>query len=83
VAIDTMMSKNPLKMKKKLITAASAANVSPGWMNATIPTPTNSKPSSPCKIFHHPWDAASRKNSFTPARIATTPKRMEIALTDV
>src|SRR5262249_24446683 len=32
-----MMSNVPAKTRKKLITAASAANVSPGWMNETMP----------------------------------------------
>ena len=83
VAIATTMSKTPLKIRKKLKTAASAANVLPGWMKATIPTPTNSTPSRPCSTFHQPPDAASMMNSLTPAKIATTPKRIEIALTEV
>ena len=77
------MSKVPLKMRKKLNTAASAANVSPGWMNATIPTPMNSTPRRPCSTFHQPPDAASMMNSFTPAKIATIPNRIEMALTEV
>src|SRR6266480_4142042 len=35
--IALMMSNVPAKTRKKLITAASARNVSPGWMNETIP----------------------------------------------
>jgi hypothetical protein len=32
-----MMSNVPAKTRKKLITAASAKNVSPGWMNEMMP----------------------------------------------
>ena len=77
------MSNAPLKMRKKLKTAASAANVSPGWTKATIPTTMNSTPRRPCSTFHHPPDAASIMNSFTPAKMATIPNRIEMALTDV
>ena len=36
VEIAMMMSNVPAKIRKKLKTAASARNVLPGWMNATI-----------------------------------------------
>ena len=35
--IAVMMSNVPAKTRKKLITAASARNVSPGWMNEMMP----------------------------------------------
>ena len=46
-AIDMMMLNVPAKTRKKLTTAASALNVSPGWMNATTPAAMKAKASTP------------------------------------
>jgi hypothetical protein len=47
VEIAVMMSNVPANTRKKLITAASARNVSPGWMNETIPVATKTTAKTP------------------------------------
>src|SRR5260221_5627181 len=72
----------PAKTRKKLITAASATNVSPGWMNEMIPVAMKATDRSAESSRHQPLDIIVTPISTTPAASATNPKRIEIALTD-
>ena len=83
VEIEMMMSNVPAKIRKKLKTAASARNVSPGWMNATMPATMKTTASTPWSSFHQPAAMNSTPISATPAKIATMPNRIEIDDTEV
>jgi hypothetical protein len=56
-------------MRKKLITAASAANVSPGWMNEMIPVAMNATARNAESSFHQPVDVTSADRQLTPREI--------------
>ena len=73
----------PAKIRKKLNTAASAANVLPGWMNATMPVTMKTTASKPLSTRHQPSAMNITPNSSTPAMIAMTPNRIEMAETEL
>ena len=75
----TLMSKMPLINKNTPTSAASVANVSYGFHSAQMPTSTKRTPRSPWIHFQPVVDIEICMNSFMPATIATTPKRIEIA----
>jgi hypothetical protein len=81
--IATMMSNVPAKIRKKLNTAASAANVLPGWIKATTPAAMKTMAASAWSSFHQPAARNSTPISSTPAAIATKPNKREIADTDL
>src|SRR5690348_16756167 len=83
VEMAMMMSNVPAKTRKKLKTAASARNVLPGWMNATMPEATKTKASTAFSSFHQPADMKICAISAAPAKSATKPNRIEIEDTEV
>ena len=52
-------------------------------MNDTTPAAMKATASTTWSSFHQPWESIITPISNTPAAIATMPKRIEIARTDV
>ena len=78
-----MMSNVPAKIRKKLKTAASARNVLPGWMKATMPGDDEDERQHGVEQLPPAAAMNSTPISAAPAKSATKPNRIEIDDTEV